>query len=368
MTTDHERWRLILGPAAEGLGPMSADGAARDAALEWLYGRDEERAERGVRSAGNEESRLTTVDWLGDIHRLFPKETVERLESDATEHYGIDDMVTNVEVLERARPNRALLKAVLKSKHLMNAEVLEAARAIVRRVVEELVERLRVEVRTAFHGTRLKRPSRRGASRDFDLRTTLRRNLHRWQPENRRVAIERPYFHTRQERHMRPWQLIILVDQSGSMLDSVIHSAVTASCLHALPGLKTHLIAFDSSVVDLTDETDDPVETLMKVQLGGGTDIAGAVSYGASLIENPQRAIVAVITDFYEGGSVRHLTGTVARMCQDGAHVLGLAALDEDASPNYDRETAGALARVGAHIGAMTPGGLAEFVAEKIGR
>lgn len=152
------------------------------------------------------------------------------------------------------------------------------------------------------------------------------------------------------------------------MAGSVIHSAVTAACLWNLPGLKTHLVAFDTSVVDLTADVPDPVELLMRVQLGGGTDIARAVDYGAGLIDNPRRCVFAVISDFYEGGDPYRLIHTVRQLVQQGTTVLGLAALDEEANPSYDRELAGRLAREGAHMGAMTPGQLAEFVAERLVR
>jgi len=146
----------------------------------------------------------------------------------------------------------------------------------------------------------------------------------------------------------------------------VIHSAVTAACLHGLPAIRTHLIAFDTSVVDLTSDVTDPVELLMKVQLGGGTDIAKAVAYGAQLLDNPRRSIVVLITDFYEGGDSFALVRTVRGLCEQGTKVLGLAALDDQATPTYDRELAQRLVDVGAHVAAMTPGELANWIAEKI--
>ncbi|WP_026930551.1 VWA domain-containing protein [Glycomyces tenuis] len=374
MSADLERWRLILGPAAEQhTGRLSAEGEACDAALDWLYNREEGLGERevrrgGVRGAGSGGSALTTVDWLDQIHRLFPKETVERLERDAIERYEIDDIVTNAEVLERVEPNAALLKAVLRTKHLMNPQVLAAARRIVAEVVRQLVEKLSVEVRTVFTGSRARRPSLHRRARDFDLRRTIHANLKHYDPERNRIAIERPHFHSRTSRRLEQWQMILVVDQSGSMAGSVIHSAVTASCLYALPGLKTHLVAFDSNVVDLTSDVDDPVELLMKVQLGGGTDISRAVDYAAGLVENPRRSIIALITDFYEGGNAQRLVHTVKQLCEQGTEFLGLAALDEDANPSYDRDLAGRLASAGAHIGAMTPAHLAEFVAERLGK
>ncbi|MER6608655.1 VWA domain-containing protein [Streptomyces sp. NPDC000927] len=371
-----ERWRLLLGSAAEHhTGPLSPGGVGRDAALDWLYGRDPDLARRGVRrsgttsrTGGNGPSALTTVDWLDDIHRLFPKETVERLERDAVERYGIQEIVTDPAVLERVEPSPTLLRAVLRTKHLMNPEVLRLARRIVESVVRQLLARLRPEVRRAFHGTRSRTPSRVPLARDFDFRRTVRANLAHYQPAERRLLIERAHFHSRTRRHMTQWQLILLVDQSGSMAGSVIHSAVTAACLWGLPGLKTHLVAFDTQVVDLTADVSDPVELLMRVQLGGGTDIARAVRYAAGLVENPRRTIVALVTDFYEGGDAYQLVRSVRSLVEQGTTVLGLAALDEDAEPDYDRGTAARLAEAGAHVGAMTPGHLAEFVAERLGR
>lgn len=380
---DLERWRLVLGAPAEGCtGALSGAAAERDAALDWLYGRDPDLGRRGVRrgggggtgrpggdrTGGDGPSQLTTVDWLDAVHRLFPKETIERLERDAVERYEIHEIVTNPEVLERIEPDATLLRAVLRTKHLMNAEVLALARRIVEAVVRQLMERLATEVRQAFHGTRSRRPSRIKNSRNFDFHGTIRANLAHYRPDERRLYIENPRFVSRTRRHVEQWQLILLVDQSGSMAGSVVHSAVTAACLWGLPGLKTHLVAFDTSVVDLTADVTDPVELLMKVQLGGGTDIARAVGYGAGLVENPRRAIVALVTDFYEGGDPHRLVREVRRLVQQGTHVLGLAALDEDANPDYDRAMAGRLAAEGAHVGAMTPGRLAEFVAERIGR
>jgi Mg-chelatase subunit ChlD len=293
---------------------------------------------------------------------------VERLQRDAIERYEITDIVTDPAVLERVEPNPALLKAVLQTKHLMNPEVLRLARRIVEAVVRDLMARMATEVRAAFTGTRARRPSRWKQARDFDMTRTIRANLGHYRPAERRLFIETPHFFSRTRKQVDQWQVILLVDQSGSMVDSVIHSAVTAACLWGLPGIRTHLIAFDTSVVDLTRDVDDPVELLMKVQLGGGTDIAGAVRYGAGLIDQPRRAIVALITDFYEGGSAELLIRTVRDLVEQGTKVLGLAALDQDANPSYDRDMAQKLADVGASVGAMTPGQLAAFVAEQVSR
>jgi len=370
---DLERWRLVLGEPAAAAGDLSDQARRRDAALDWLYGRDGENDRRDVRrgggrAGGSGPSALTTVDWLSDITELFPTETVERLQRDAIERYEITDIVTDPEVLASVEPNPGLLRAVLQTKHLMNPEVLRLARRIVEAVVRDLMAKMATEVRAAFSGARARRPSRWKQARDFDVTRTLRANLGHYRPDERRISIETPYFFSRTRRHVEQWQVILLVDQSGSMVDSVIHSAVTAACLWGLPGVRTHLIAFDTEVVDLTSDVDDPVELLMKVQLGGGTDIHRAVRYAAGRIEQPRRAIVAVISDFFEGGSPEPLIRSVRELVEQGSKVLCLAALDEGANPSFDRATGQRLADVGAAVGAMTPGQLAEFVAEQVAR
>ena len=278
-------------------------------------------------------------------------------------------MVANPDVLARAQPNMTLLKAVLRTKHLMNQDVLKAAQHLVRQAVEELMKRLAQDVRSAFQGS-LDRRNRSllKIAKNFDIAATLRRNLKHYDAQKRRVVIETPIFYSRIRRQVDQWQMIILVDESGSMMDSVIHSAVTAAVFYSMKMMKVHLCLFDTAVVDLTDQCIDPVETLMKVQLGGGTDIGRAVTYAESLVMNPRRTIVAQITDFCEGAPLGGLFAAARRLVESGVTCLGLAALDEQANPTYDRATAGQLVAMGWHVAAMTPGELAAWVAEKVRR
>ncbi|GGG27445.1 hypothetical protein GCM10007304_46610 [Rhodococcoides trifolii] len=388
MSTD--RWRLILGTAAAGvLGDATGAAAEQDASLEWLYSRDPSRTLRGVRAGSsrtvsNDDGTLprrrgeprdrpsgvgttsvTAVDWLDDIHRLFPRETVHRLERDAVEKYEITEVITDIDALQRIEPSVSLLRAVMRTKHLMDPRVLTLAKKTVDTVLRELIEKLSVDVRRTFHGTRSRHRTAFRNSRNFDFPATVRANLKHWSPATRRITIETPLFTSRTRRHIDTWTLVLLVDQSGSMIDSVIHSAVTAACFWNIPGLKTHLIAYDTHVVDLTSEVDDPVELLMGVQLGGGNDGAKAVDYAAQLVDSPRRTIVVIISDLYESdpdGFVRSIT----RLTDDGVRVLALAALDEGGEPDYDREIGRRLSRIGVHVGAMTPGALAEFVADSM--
>lgn len=379
---NRERWRLVLGEAStSALGGLEGDASERDSALEWLYHRDPSRREQGIREgrfdtpfsrhptdrtnrlAGTGGSPVSAVDWLDDIHRLFPKETVHRLERDAVEKYEITEVITDPKALERIEPSESLLRAVLRTKHLMEPRVLELARKTVDKVVRELIEKLSIDVRNTFHGTRSRQRTPHRSARNFDFPATVRANLKHWSPDTNRITIRKPLFTSRTRRHTDTWQLILLVDQSGSMIDSVIHSAVTAACFWNIPGLATHLIAYDTEVVDLTSEVLDPVELLMGVQLGGGTDGTRAIEYAAQLIDTPRRSIVAVISDLYEGGNADRFVRAVTRLTDDGVRVLALAALDQSGEPDYDREIGRRLSRAGVHVGAMTPGGLAEFVA-----
>jgi hypothetical protein len=373
---DLVRWRLVLGHDAEqGLGcGLEGQAAQRDRALGYLYnreyghGRNVRGADRGGDRKGSlDPSQLTVPEWINAVHTLFPKRTVERIEKDALERYRLEEMVTNPELLARAQPSQTLLKAVLHTKHLMNQEVLALARTLVRKVIEELMEKLARPVRSVFLGARdRRRRSHLKVAKNFDPRTTVRRNLASYDPATRKLFLRTPYFYSRVRRQADRWQVIVVVDESGSMADSVIHAAVTAAIFFGIRTLRTHLVLFDTSVVDVTEHCSDPVETVMKVQLGGGTDIGGALRYAAGLVDNPRRTIVVLITDFCEGAPQERLFAVTRQLVESGVTLLGLAALDERADPCYDRAVAERMVALGAHVGAMTPGELAEWVAQKV--
>ncbi|WP_221739755.1 VWA domain-containing protein [Arachnia propionica] len=352
------RWRLVLGEGSEGLGELEGMALERAAALDFLYDR-----ESGARSAGSGGSSLTVPAWINQVEKLFPKRTIEIIQEDALERYGMLELVTNKDLLERVEPSEALLQAVLRTKHLMSEDVLGAARQLVRKVVQQLVERMRPRIVRSFLGRRdPQRRSHHKVASNFDPKRTIRTNLKNWSPELGKLVISDPVFVSRTRRHSEKWQFIIAVDQSGSMADSVIHSAVTASIFHQMPALRTHLVTFDTSVVDLTSEVQDPVETLMRVQLGGGTDIARAVTYCEGLVHTPRRAMFVLITDLYEGGSEAILTRSLARMVDAGVKVLVLGALTADGAVGLNEDLARRLARRGVKVATMTPHDLADWV------
>lgn len=365
------RWRLVLGKGAEdALGGLTGNMAEMEIALGFLYDREYGQG-RNIRNEGRTggigDSVLSVPDWINQIHQLFPQKTIERLEKDALERYKLEEMVTNPDLLQRAQPSQTLLKAVLRTKHLMNDEVLALARELVRKVVQELMEELAREVQSPFFGAvDRRRRSYLKIAKNFDAETTIRRNLANYDPVSQRLFIKTPYFNSRVRRHVDQWQIIVLVDESGSMMDSVIHAAVVASIFWGIKSIRPHLCIFDTQVVDLTEHCDDPVETLMQVQLGGGTDIGRAMNYAETLVETPDRCIVVLITDFYEGGAVQNLLSSTHRLTESGVTVLGLAALDQNANPSYDKRVAQQMVNLGAHVAAMTPGELAAWVAEKV--
>jgi Mg-chelatase subunit ChlD len=260
------------------------------------------------------------------------------------------------------------LRSILAVRSIVPSRLLDAVRRIIRKVVAELREKLEIKVRQHFSGGADRRsPNALKLARNFDVVRTIRRNLKHFQPKESRLVLERPYFFSRIHRQ-NPWDLFLLVDQSGSMVDSLIHAAVLAGIFQNLRMLRTRLIAFDTSVVDFSDQIGDPVELLLRVQLGGGTDIGQALAYVDPLLTRPKETMVVLITDFYEGGDEKRLLDRIARLVQHGVTALGLAALDDRAEPAYNRDLAKKLAKRGMSIAAMTPDRLAEWVAERIRR
>ncbi len=362
------RWRLTLGKYASSQIPFSGEDlryADMEQVLDYLYSR-EYGEEQEIRGGGSEDSRLTAPTWLGKIKKLFPKQTVEIMERHALEKYGMTELLTDPEVLRKLEPNRELLKTVLQLKDMMKGETLTLAREIVRKVAEEISRKMEQELRPAFFG-KLNRSSSSPvrSARNLDVKRTIRENLKNYDTETGQLVLKQVYFNARLRRFNR-WRVVICVDESGSMLDSVIHSAVMAGIFAKLPMLDTKLVIFDTNVVDLSGYVTDPVETLMSIQLGGGTNIAGALKYCETLIENPHRTILVLVTDLYEGEGYHNLYSVSKGIIESGAKLLALTALDLEANPNYDRNAAAALADMGAYVGAMTPEHLAEWVGEII--
>jgi len=369
------RWRLVLGKYARPRldPPLAGERARIDAALDRLY--SQEYAGRGGRNDGRmkpgpgslDPSALTVPQWLDEVRTLFPQQTCEQITRDAVQRYQMTEILRDTKTLEALTPSPELLGAVLALKGQVGGRLLGAMRRLVARVVEDLKKRIMQDVLTAFAGRiDRSRSSSLRVAKNFDARRTIRRNLKNFDAQRRRIIVDDPRFFARVKRHL-PWDVILCVDQSGSMAQSVIHSAVLAGILTGLPAVRIRLVVFDTSVVDLTDRASDPVEVLMSVQLGGGTNIGQAVEYCETIVAQPRRTIFALVTDFGEGADPRVLIGAVRRLQEAGVKQLGLAALDANAKPFYDREMAERLAAEGMEIAALTPGRFAEWLAKVMG-
>ena len=363
------RWRLVLGKYAAGQISFSADNVRMmemEEVLDYLYSREygDDQEIRRDRSGGSGDSQLTVPRWLSKIKTLFPRSTVEIMERHALEKYEMTELLTDPEVLRKLEPNKELLKTIIQLKHMMKGDVLELARQVVRKVADELTRKLEQEMKKTLFGRLNRNESSPVRSiRNLDMIKTIRRNLKNYDTDTKQIILKQVYFSSRMKKYNQ-WRVIICVDESGSMLDSVIHSAVMAGIFAKLPMLDTRLVIFDTNVVDLSGYVSDPVETLMSIQLGGGTNIAGALAYCEQLIEIPHRTMVVLVTDLYEGGSYRHLYQVSNGIIESGAKLIVLPALDHDAVPNYDKKAAAALADMGASVGAMTPEELSGFIAK----
>lgn len=369
------RWRLVLGKYAKDQlqAGLSLEQQRIENALDFLYSREYrgrgvrgEQDRTGPRSAGLDPSQLTVPKWLSEVRELFPKQTIAVIEKHALDRYGLTELVTDPEILRRLEPNFDLLKMLLTFRGHLKGEVLNEARRVIRSVVEEIRQRLATEVRRVFSGRRNRfRHSNVKIAQNLDWRGTIRKNLKNFDTQRRQIAVDQVLFFSRIQRRL-PWRVILCVDQSGSMAGSVIYSAVMAGILSGLPLINVNLVVFDTSVVDLSGHIDDPVELLMNVQLGGGTNIGQAMQYCEQLVEDPHRTIVVLVSDFCEGAPPGHLLSTCRRFREAGVKLLGLAALDESANPSFDNHMAEMLSAVGMDVAALTPKHFAEWLAKTI--
>jgi Mg-chelatase subunit ChlD len=369
------RWRLVLGKSAEAHQITCAgdEGCQR---IEQLVGFlfDESGggsgAGSGRRSGGREGGKggpvLTVPEWVDQVSELFPHQAKEVLEKELVQRRGLAELLEQPRLLEKVEPNVELVKTLLTHKDLLNPQTRVLARKIIDKVVNELKDKLKVQVISALTGAiRRDRHSPRRVYRNLDVRTTLRRNLKNYDAERQQLLVDRLFFFAA-ERKKRPWHVLVVVDQSGSMLDSAIFSAIMASIFAELPAVRTSLILFDTEVVDLSDQVGQPVDVLLSIQLGGGTDITKALQYTQQLVREPARSIVVLISDFYEGRDERDLVRQVRTLSEAGVRLIGLGALGYDARPAYNKTTAGKLRKVGMDILVCTPERLAECMAQII--
>lgn len=368
MSERDRRWRLVLGaPGGQGLGEgagLVGEDRTVDRALAELY--DAEPGRR--RGAGLSGSAPNVARWLGDIRSYFPTSVVQVVQRDAVERLNLHRLLLEPELLAAVEPDVHLVGTLLSLGQVMPQEVRATARQVVRGVVEEIERRVAQRTRTAISGAldRANR-TRRPRPRDIDLGRTIAANLAHYLPEHRTVVPERLVGHSRRQRSVAR-DVVLLVDQSGSMAESVVYAGVFGAVLATLSTLKTSMVVFDTAVVDLTDQLADPVDVLFGVQLGGGTDINRAIAYGQSLVTRPSDTTFVLISDLYEGGVREEMLTRVAALVRSGVQVIVLLALSDSGAPSYDAENAAALVELGVPAFACTPDAFPDLLAVALER
>ncbi|MGO1072836.1 VWA domain-containing protein [Lysobacter sp. CA199] len=366
-STRAERWRMVLGSEAQdSCGGLAAGLSEMDAALAALY---EPSGPGGLsRRGGRGGSSPNVARWLGDIRKYFPTSVVQVMQRDALQRLNLRQMLLEKEMLEGIQPDVHMVANLISLSGVIPAETKDTARAVVRRVVEELMRKLEEPMRSAVSGALDRaRRSRRPRHAEIDWNRTIRANLKHWQPSLNTVIVQELVGYGRKSR--RPQREVTLcIDQSGSMAASVVYSSIFGAVLASLPAVATRLVVFDTAVVDMTEQLDDPVDLLFGVQLGGGTDIHGAVSYCQGLIREPRNSILVLISDLYEGGVETKLLARAQELIEAGVQFIVLLALSDEGRPAYDQALAAKLAALGVPSFACTPDAFPGLMAAAIRR
>ncbi|MCQ4203330.1 VWA domain-containing protein [Streptomyces coelicoflavus] len=365
------RWRLVLGgdPADGTDHALSGRDAAMDGALTALYGQGNGTPRSGKdRAAGLGASAPAVARWLGDIRSYFPSSVVQVMQRDAIDRLGLATLLLEPEMLEAVEADVHLVGTLLSLHQAMPDTTKETARTVVRKVVEDLEKRLTTRTRATVTGA-LDRSARTGRPRhhDIDWNRTIAANLKHYLPEHRTIVPERLVGYGRAAHSVKK-EVVLCVDQSGSMAASVVYASVFGAVLASMRSLDTRLVVFDTAVVDLTDQLDDPVDVLFGTRLGGGTDINRALAYCQSRITRPADTVVVLISDLYEGGIRDEMLKRVAAMKSAGVEFVALLALSDEGTPAYDRDHAASLAALGAPAFACTPDLFPEVMAAALER
>jgi Mg-chelatase subunit ChlD len=307
--------------------------------------------------------------WLGDIRTYFPASVVHILQKDALERLNLRQLLLQPELLEAITPDIHLVSTILSLSKVIPEQTKHTARQVVRALVEQLEQKLEGPLRQAIMGA-LHRAAyhRRPRYADMDWNRTIRANLKHYQPDYKTVIPERRIGHARRRPASRLREIILCVDQSGSMASSVVYASIFAAVMASLPAVKTSLVLFDTAVADLTSELHDPVEVLFGAQLGGGTDIGQALTYCQSLIHRPNDTILILISDLYEGGNPDRLLRRVASLVDAGVQLITLLALSDEGRPSFNHQIAARLVALGIPCFACTPDRFPDLMAAAIKR
>ncbi|MEE2059910.1 VWA domain-containing protein [Rhodococcus artemisiae] len=339
-----------------------------DGALAALYDRPDSADGSGPRSAGLGSSAPRVARWLGDIRTYFPTSVVQVMQRDAMDRLGLTQLLLEPEMLDAVEPDVHLVGTLLSLNRVMPETTKATARMVVEKVVRAVEERIAQHTRAAVTGA-LNRSARTSNPklRDIDWNRTIRANLAHYLPEHRTVVPQRLVGYARRSQAVQR-DVVLAIDQSGSMASSVVYASVFGAVLASMRALRTSLVVFDTAVVDLTDKLADPVDVLFGTQLGGGTDINRAIAYSQSLITRPTESMFVLISDLYEGGIRAEMLTRMAAMKDAGVQVVVLLALSDEGAPSFDRDNAAALAGLGIPAFACTPDKFPELLALSLER
>ncbi len=363
------RWRLAVG---------SADAAENDViseadrnlmrALDAVYGSGQPSGTGKRGGLGRSAPRVAA--WMDDLRSYFPSSVVQVVQKDAFERLDMKQMLMEPEFLAAMEADVNLVADLVSLRSVMPAKTKQMARDVIAKIVAELMERLERKTAEALRGAidKSKRTSRPRFA-DIDWHRTIRANLHHYQENHRTIVPERLIGFQRQQRRLVDLDEVMLcVDQSGSMATSVVYASIFAAVMASLPVVRTKLVCFDTSVLDLTEDLEDPVDVLFGVQLGGGTDINQAVAYCAERIERPSKSHFVLITDLYEGGNGQEMLSRLGAMLRSDVNVIVLLALTDEGRPSFDEGMARSVAAMGIPVFACTPDQFPDLMATALRR
>ncbi|MCA9839028.1 MAG: VWA domain-containing protein [Trueperaceae bacterium] len=336
------------GDHSESQSALSEEDSAIDETLDQLYG----EGERG----GDADSSPDIARWLGNINKYFPSSVAQIVQQDALDKWKLKSLIHEPEFLESLEPNVSLVSQLINLSKLMPDETKESAREVVRKVVEDLKEKLEYRFLQALTGSlnrsiRVRKPRKH---REINWFSTIKSNLKHYQPEYQTVVPEILIGHGKQKHALH--DVILCIDQSGSMAESVVYASIFGSVMASVPALKTKLVVFDTNVVDLSENLSDPVDLLFGLRLKGGTNIDKAVAYCESLIERPRDTVLILISDLFEGtGKKENLINRLSRLSQSEVKLVSLLALSDQGTPKYNKDMAQQLSEFGVPSFACTP-------------
>ena len=369
-----KRWRLILGREAEaklaglngGTGLLGAEEAIMDQALAAIY--DETAGPGGGKGAGLGPSYPNLAKWLADIRTYFPADLVSVIQGDAIERKGLKQLLLEPETLANIKPDINMVGTLLALRGSIPEKSKEQARMLVRKLVDEIMESMEHDLRQAVTGAlNRKKHSPIPSLPNMDWKKTVQKNLKNYDHSRKQLVPDKFYFFENQ-RMSKEWNIILDLDQSGSMADSIIYASIMGSIFASLPALESRIVAFDTNVVDLTEQCgDDPVDILFGVQLGGGTDINKSIQYCSQYIHTPKKTMFILVSDLYEGGVEAGLLRQLQEMHEAGVKVLVILALTDRGLPSYDEKLARKIAGLGIPSFGCTPARLPELIGGALG-